>query len=221
MSSPVGAGARYDGPRSGESRPAARARNAGDNVGQPVPAGERPRGDRPFYGTAAVRGATPTPPIVVDGNRGSYPWYVDYPYYGYPGYYGYYGYGYYGFYDPFQYGFMGYSPYWSAMYGWNPALFGTYGYWSDYYGVGAGYSELASAGSIRLKVKPKDAEVYVDGTYFGHVDDYNGAFQHLDLRSGTHRLEIRAAGYESITVELRVLPGKSITYNGDLKPVQK
>ncbi len=177
-----------------------------------------------MYGTAAVRGTVPSNPSVP--SNGGYPWWGYDPYYGnlggyywYPGYgpyYGYYGYGAYGFYDYY----MG-APYWSALYGWNPALFGTYGYWSDYYGVGANYSELASAGSIKLKVKPKDAEVYVDGTYFGHVDDYNGAFQHLDLRSGTHRLEIRAAGYESITVELRVLPGKSITYNGDLKPVQK
>lgn len=223
MSSPVAsAGARnYSGPRSGESVPSARARSAGDNVGQAVPASERPRGDRPMYGTAAVRGTVPSNQTVII-NNGGLPWgYFD-PYYGYNGYYGYgyYGYGSYGF-DMPGFGFMGYSPYWSAMYGWNPALYGTYGYWSDYYGVGATYSEMASAGSVRLKVNPKDGEVYVDGTYFGHVDDYNGTFQHLDLRSGTHRLEIRATGYEPITVELRVLPGKTITYSGNLKPAQK
>lgn len=170
-----------------------------------------------MYGTAAVRGTVPSQNQTVVIDRGVYPWnYYDNPYYGYPGYYGYYGYGYYGYYDPF-----GYSPYWSALSGWNPAFYGTLGYWSDLYGTGATYSEMAVTGSIRLKVKPKDAEVYVDGTYFGRVDDYDGTFQHLDLRSGTHRLELRQTGYESISVELRVLPGKAITYSGDLKPVQK
>ena len=57
----------------------------------------------------------------------------------------------------------------------------------------------------------------VDGTYYGKVDNYDGAFQHLELRSGTHEVEIRANGYETIQWQIRVLPGKTLTYNGEMK----
>ena len=68
-----------------------------------------------------------------------------------------------------------------------------------------------------MKVKPKEAEVYVDGTYYGQVDNYDGSFQHLDLSAGTHKIELRAKGFDVLQLELRVLPGKTIPYTGDLK----
>jgi hypothetical protein len=221
-SSPAGsAGTRYDGPRSGESSGSARSR-AGANVGQPVPPSERPRGDRPVTGQAVAR-TTPKPPDaaggVASGNWSDYPGFWGYDPYGYG--YGSYGYGYFPY-----YGGYGYSPYYGYDWGsWGPwmafgPLMGSYSYWSDYYGGGGATYADSVSGSIRLKVNPKDAEVYVDGTYYGHVDDYDGTFQHLDLRAGTHRLEIRASGYEPLKVELRVLPGKSITYSGALKAVK-
>jgi hypothetical protein len=223
---------RYDGPRSGEASGVARARSASASVGQPVPASERPRGDRPTLGQAVPRGSAKPP--QNNGGAG-YP-YVDYGYYGDYGY-GYYGnygnygnYGYYGSLGFYGYPFgsaYGYDPYmwWTSMgplYGW-----GMYalpmsrysGLWYDYYAAESPSYVQSIDGSIKLKVKPKDAEVYVDGTYYGRVDHYDGAFQHLDLRAGTHRVEIRANGYQPIEFQVRVLPGRSITYNGEMKPV--
>jgi hypothetical protein len=218
---------RYDGPRSGESLGSARPKSAGSNVGQAVPASARPRGDAPVLGQAVARTSKPgAGGIVLSG----YPYYGDYGYYGFPfygyGYYGWPGYGYYGsmygypyYYDPWSW-WAGLGP----LYGWGMyalPMSAYSGLWSDYYaGASPSYIE-ATTGSIKLKVKPKDAEVYVDDTFYGNVDSYDGALQHLDLKAGTHRVEIRANGYETIQFQIRVLPGKTITYNGEMKPVSK
>jgi len=209
----------YDGPRSGELTPAARPRNASGSVGQPVPASERPRGDRPVYGQAVPRGSqTPANSGTIPGSY----WapYLDYGYSGYyPGYYGsygWYGYGYYGLWSPYSWDYWG-----PSGWGFGALPMSAYSSYYGYYGSagGAAYT-TAAIGSIKLKVKPREAEVYVDGTYYGQVDDYDGTFQHLDLSAGTHRVEMRANGYETLQVEMRVLPGKTITYNGEMKPAK-
>jgi hypothetical protein len=86
------------------------------------------------------------------------------------------------------------------------------------YGGGGAYSNPDN-GSIKFKVKPKQAEIYVDGYFEGPVDSYDGTFQHLDLKGGSHRIEIRAAGYETLAFDIRVMPGRTVTYTGELKPV--
>ena len=69
-----------------------------------------------------------------------------------------YGYGY-GYYDPFWFGYGGWSP---------------YGWYAPFYLPNAYDSNV---GSGRLQVKPRNAEVYVDGYYAGTVDDFDGALQ--------------------------------------------
>ena len=99
------------------------------------------------------------------------------------------------------------------------------GYYDPWYG---GYpagptvvqSTSADEGSLRLKIKPREAEVYVDGYYVGLVDDFDGIFQRLHLDSGPHRIEVRAAGYESLTFEVRITPEHTTTYQGELKKIQ-
>lgn len=192
---------RSDGARSGETA-GMRARgetHSAANVGQPVPAQNRPRGDRPVSGYAVPRGT-----IVDKGketaNNGAYNGYYGYTPFGYEPF----GYGYYGFsyYDPW------FNPYfWSPYYswGWDPSVSGAPSYVEE------------STGGIKLKVKPKDAEVYVDGYYQGPVDAFDGALQSMRLKTGTHRLEIRAKGYESLFLDVRVIPGRTVTYSGELK----
>src|SRR5579871_6547904 len=69
----------------------------------------------------------------------------------------------YAFYDPFFFDFQwGYGPY---PYGpWGPYGYGPYGPY--------GYGRYDNSASIRLLVKPKEAEVYVDGYRAGIVDSY-------------------------------------------------
>jgi len=78
-----------------------------------------------------------------------------------------------------------------------------------------GYSRYEE-GELRLKVKPREAEVYVDGYYEGIVDDFDGVFQRLHVPAGPHHVEIRANGYEPIFFDVQVEPNQATTYRGEL-----
>ena len=114
--------------------------------------------------------------------------------YGYP-YYSpyYYPYGYYGS----VYGYPGYAP---------------YGYGGGNYVVAGGGGERAY-GAVRITDAPKDAPVYADGYYAGTVDDFDGAFQHLNLEAGTHHIEIREPGQTPLAIDVNVRPGETITFH--------
>ena len=62
--------------------------------------------------------------------------------------------------------------------------------------------------------------MYVDGYYVGIIDDFDGIFQRLHLDSGPHRIEVRAAGFESLTFEVRITPEHTTAYQGELKKIQ-
>jgi hypothetical protein len=143
-------------------------------------------------------------------------------------YYGPSGLGYY-VYDPWSwYGYGGWGGWgaWGGYYGSNWG--GYYGNnWGGYYGAGPGYYGGGyggvyggpsgwSIGGVRLKVKPRDAEVYVDGYYAGIVDDFDGMWQQLRLDDGGHRIEVRMPGLAPLTFDVMVQPGRTITYRGDL-----
>lgn len=131
---------------------------------------------------------------------GYYPWWI----YGFgagAGYAGYYGGMYSGYYD--------YDPWFG---GYPDPGGGTYS-------SGGGTSSVADEGTLRLKIKPRNGEVYVDGYYVGVVDDFDGMFQKLHVESGVHRVEVRAPGYESLVFEVRISPDHLTTYQGELTRV--
>jgi hypothetical protein len=174
-----------------------------------VPHNSRPRDGAPVTGTAVPRPAGSVPPghgtniVVVPGGYYGY----GYPYYG--GYYGYgYGYG-------SAYGSSYYDPFYDPWYG---------GYYSSSYSDpqgGTTYSSSSSdEGALRLKIKPRDAEVYVDGYYVGKVDEFDGMFQRLHIEPGSHHIEARAAGYETLTFDVKISPEHTTTYQGEMKKVQ-
>ena len=95
-----------------------------------------------------------------------------------------------------------------------------YGYGYPYYGVGYyGYygGSYSYTGSVRLKVKPRDAEVLVDGYYVGTVDDFDGTFQSLKLEPGPASIEVRAQGFESLRLDVMVLADRKITYEENMR----
>ena len=172
-----------------------------------MPAYSRPRDGRVVTGHVTER--QPGSPIyVVPG----------YPYYYYP--YGYYPYGFWGagygyglglgylYYDPFGYG--GYGGYGGYSGGYQP------------YGTGGGYGHVDrdDEGSLRLKLKPRDAQVFIDGFYVGVVDSYDGAFQKLNVEKGGHRVELKAEGYEPLSFDVLITPGETVTYKGEMKRIQ-
>ena len=198
---------------------AAAASSAGsDEQRTAVPRGSRPRGDNPAVGRAEPRDGRSYP---VDGGR-SYPgswggsrvytsrgrYYNNYYYYPrrwYP-----YGYGAFGglgyfYYDPYTW--YAYDPYWSRPH--------PYYYGSHAHNPGGYYYET---GELRLQVHPRQAEVYVDGYFAGRVDDFDGMFQALRLEEGPYKIEIIAPGYEPLVFDIRILPGRKISYRGELRP---
>ena len=83
-------------------------------------------------------------------------------------------------------------------------------------GPPAGYSGQPRAfGGVRLRVEPRNAQVFVGGYYVGTVDDFDSG-RGLPLASGPQSIEIRAVGYESLQIQVRILPDETITYEGDL-----
>ena len=100
-----------------------------------------------------------------------------------------------GFYDPFFYNPYWYDPWFAPQWGWYPPYRGAY---------------LAPDASVKLEVKPNDAEVYVDGYYAGVVDDFDGAFQRLHVAPGQHELELYLDGYRPAKQQLYLTADKTV-----------
>jgi hypothetical protein len=122
------------------------------------------------------------------------------------------------YYDPWGYGAFGPGFAYYSPWGWGPGY-----YYGPGYAYGYGYGQYRAfdydVGSVKLKVKPRDAEVYVDNYFAGQVDDFDGLFQSLKVESGGHSIEIRKPGYETLRFDVHVQPERSVTFRGEMKPV--
>ena len=115
--------------------------------------------------------------------------------------------------------------------------YGPGGNFSVYFGVGNGYrfgswydgrvyGYVAPGaygvrryyGDVRLQVRPRNAEVYVDGYYAGIVDNFDGVFQRLTLEVGPHRIELEAPGFEPQSFDVYVDPTRTVNLRSDLRP---
>jgi PEGA domain len=169
-----------------------------------------------------------THPPVVNGGGG----------YGHGGYYRpYYG----GYYRPFYAGYYppyyGYWPYYAPYYGFYGGIgFGVgfgLGLYSGYYPYYAGYpyygqypyppypyyNYSGNWSSARLEMKPRDAQVYVDGYLVGRVDEFDGVFQRLDLPTGEHEIEVHMPGHRLYRQKTLFRPGESYHFKGVLEPL--
>lgn len=94
-----------------------------------------------------------------------------------------------------------------------------YGYPVPVPGCVTAEGETEVKGSLRLEISQKEAAVYIDGFYVGAVEDFNGPTEQITLPPGPHHLELRAAGYQTLTFDVNVQPGKTITYRTPMQPV--
>jgi hypothetical protein len=60
--------------------------------------------------------------------------------------------------------------------------------------------------SVRLQVKPKEAEVYVDNYRVGIVDNFDGVFQRLYLPPGDHEITLYREGYHTVRQKVHFVP---------------
>lgn len=190
----------------------------------------RSRDGRPVTGVAIEREGGP----LGSGysNLGwSYPWYGSdlswyYGYRAYSPFYSYYSpyyssrwtWGRYGmWYDPF-------SPfgYYDPLYV-DPYLYGYGGFGYSGGGTG-GYAPSSegsvpreATGSVRLRVKPAHAKVYLDGTLMGTVDEFDGLTSHLAATAGRHEIEVRADGYAPMKLFVNVIEDRTVTARGRMR----
>jgi hypothetical protein len=169
-----------------------------------VPQFSRPRNGAPIFGYAIPRPA-PASTSTTGGLTfipSGYSYLSPYGYYGYSGIAGA---ALFGFYDPFDP--FAYQPF-------SPAFF-------PIGGGGGGYTSTSSKddneGALRLNVTPDKAKIYVDGGLVGSVYDYTGLFHKLHLAAGVHRVELRADGYETLTLNVRIERGQTMTYKGKME----
>ena len=113
------------------------------------------------------------------------------------------------YYDPFWVtGAFGWSPMFYAPW---PLMWGTAGYW-PWPG-----STTFSTGNVRLRIKPREAQVLVDGYVAGVVDEFDGVFQSLRLASGGHKIEVRLPCYETLSFDVHVQPDRTMTLTESMK----
>lgn len=110
--------------------------------------------------------------------------------------------------------------------GYGSSLFLPYGRYAPYGYNAYGRSRSSSAGparmgSVRLKVSPRSARVYIDGALVGVVDDFDGLTQQLELEAGRYALELRADGYQTYVGEVSVSPGRTKTERISMQPIKK
>ncbi|OFV93198.1 MAG: hypothetical protein A3G76_05915 [Acidobacteria bacterium RIFCSPLOWO2_12_FULL_65_11] len=123
------------------------------------------------------------------------------------------------------YGYRPYYPYRSGLrigiyagypFGYYPYPYASYGFYG--YAPPAGYVvpvPTAAYGSLRIQGASPDAQVFADGYYVGTVDDFDGAYQRLNLPAGPHHIEIRVPGSAPIEFDVRTEPGQTITYRAE------
>jgi hypothetical protein len=67
---------------------------------------------------------------------------------------------------------------------------------------------------MRVELQPGiDAQMYVDGYYVGLLSEFTDG---LPLDPGPHSLQLRADGYQPLTIDVQVSEGRSITFRGSL-----
>lgn len=212
---------RGKGGDSGNGSTGAVRRGGGSDNNRPnVPDYSRPSGGGNVVGYAVPRHAV-RPPGRPGGDYNYwyssphrfyyYPWgfgsfglgYIMDPFWWGPGY----GYGYpYGYGDGYGYGGYGYGGGYGG--GYDPS-------YGSYSSGGSQYDE--DQGGLRIKVKPRDAKVKIDGYFVGTVDDFDGNFQKVRLDDGPHKVELSLDGYQSVAFDVLIVSGQTTTYKGTMQ----
>ena len=76
-------------------------------------------------------------------------------------------------------------------------------FWGPWYPYGYAYPySVRPAGEVRTEVTPKDAEVYVDGYFAGHANDFDGVFHRLHVTPGGHSITFHLDGFRTVSEDI-------------------
>lgn len=123
-----------------------------------------------------------------------------------------YGYGRFGHHHHSFHGFYayGYSPW-----------FGLAPYWGGWWYPAPNYvlppDGTAPLGVVETAIRPKSADVWVDGELAGEARDYNGRWDRLWLPPGEHTLEFTAPGHMTLRRQVRVPPAGLVVIEDQLR----
>ena len=70
--------------------------------------------------------------------------------------------------------------------------------------------------TVKIRVSPNRAGVFVDGIFAGHVDEFDGPGQAMLVGAGKHQIEIALPGYRTFRTEVNLLPGQDFKLETDL-----
>jgi len=80
------------------------------------------------------------------------------------------------------------------------------------------YESYPTPAAVRILVQPAEAEVYVDGSYAGIVDDFDGVFQRLRLTPGDHEITLRLDGYQTWSARIFATPASTVNLHHEMLP---
>jgi PEGA domain len=151
--------------------------------------------------------------------------------YPYPYYYGYgYGYPYYdsyvdpGYYPPPAYGYANPSSAYPPANNYpqqDQRLSGQSGRYESDAPRGSVTAQPGTAsGGISFEISPATAEVDIDGAYVGRVSELGPNTQPLALTPGRHHVEIRADGYQTLSIDADVIADQVVPYQGTMQPAR-
>lgn len=114
-----------------------------------------------------------------------------------------------------RYPYRHYSAYrsWHPYWHWGLSVGYPYYGWGSWSGHPVGYRVAvrdARLGAVDLNVKPKKAEVYIDGEYVGTARQFDGYPSYLWLRPGSYELALYREGFRTEAREIQVRTGALI-----------
>jgi PEGA domain len=59
--------------------------------------------------------------------------------------------------------------------------------------------------TLKLKIKPARAAVFLDGNFVGHAGDFGGAFKSMKISPGKHRVRVELPAYRTFETEVNLL----------------
>ena len=62
--------------------------------------------------------------------------------------------------------------------------------------------------TLKLKVQPDRAAVFLDDKFVGHAGDFGGAFRSMLISPGKHRIKVELPGYRTFETEVNLLAGQ-------------
>ena len=72
--------------------------------------------------------------------------------------------------------------------------------------------------TLRLKIKPKRAAVFLDEKYVGHAGEFGGAFRSMKISPGKHRIRVELPGYRTFDTEVNLLVNQETEVKTELIP---